>query len=247
LLVHCCILVSEVGGFPAHNEKGNIMTITKANLTKSANAVIDYSRAKAQAETVAGKAAETLAQTVTKLVKARFPLEALGSAREAADAGATLEHEAIRAAIRKGFPDEEKGAQWLLAADPKALSDKEKSDCKPGTKTENRFGNGGKGSRRYWGQQEGSVRGAIYRAYAEALGVEKPKAEPKAEPEPVEAEPVASEKSVRSKKLGALVDLRNWASDKGLDEGELSIEGQKIVVESLERCLAAFGLDPESI
>ena len=225
------------------------MTISKANLTKSSNAVIDYSRAKAQAETVAGKAAETLAQTVEKLVKAKFPLEALGSSKEAADAGATLEHEAIRAAIRKGFPDEEKGAQWLLAVDSKALSDKEKSDCEPGTKTERRFGNGGKGSRRYWQAQEGSVRGSIYRAYAKALGVEKPKAEPKAEPEsePVEAEPVASDKSIRSKKLGAIVDLRNWASDKGLDEGELSIEAQKIVVESLERCLAAFGLDPERI
>ena len=219
------------------------MTISKANLTKSTNAVIDYSRAKAQAETVAGKAAETLAQTVAKLVAAKCPLEALGSAKEAADAGATLEHEAIRAAIRKGFPQEERGAQWLLAADPKALSDKEKSDCKPGTKTEMRFGNGGKGSRRYWQAQEGTVRGAIYRAYAEALGIEKPKAEP----EPVEAEPVASDKSIRSKKLGAIVDLRNWASDKGLDEGELSIEAQKIVVESLERCLAAFGLDPERI
>ena len=149
----------------------------------------------------------------------------------------------------RGFPDEERGAQFLLAADPAALSDKEKSDCKPGTKTEDRFGNDGKGSRRYWGAQKGSVRGAMYRAYAEALGIKKPKAEAEsAESEGTgDADSVESGKSAISKKLRILVDLRNWVSDKGLDEGLKSVAAQKAAVEGLEKAMAAFGVDPESV
>jgi len=225
------------------------MTITKANLNKASNAVIDYSRARCTVEKVKGQAESTLAATISKLVAAKFPLAALGSAKEAADNGATLEHDAINAAIVRGFPDEERGAQFLLAADPAALSDKEKSDCKPGTKTEDRFGNDGKGSRRYWAAQKGSVRGAMYRAYAAALGVEKPKAAAEsAESEATgEADSAESGKSVFSKKLQTLVELRNWVSDKGLDEGLKSIAAQKQAIEGLEKALAAFGIDPERI
>ena len=225
------------------------MTISKANLNKSSNAVIDYSRARCVAEKVKGEAESTLAETIAKLVAAKFPLAALGSAKEAAENGATLEHDAINAAIVRGFPDEKRGAQFLLAADPAALSDKEKSDCKPGTKTESRSGNDGKGSRRYWGAQKGSVRGAIYRAYAEALGIEKPKAAAEsAESEATgEADSAESGKSVISKKLRTLVDLRNWVSDKGLDEGLKSLAAQKAAVQGLEQAIAAFGVDPESV
>jgi hypothetical protein len=225
------------------------MTISKANLNKSSNAVIDYSRARCAVEKVKGQAEETLAATIEKLVTAKFPLAALGSAKEAADNGATLEHDAINAAIVRGFPDEERGAQFLLAADPAALSDKEKSDCKPGTKTEDRSGNDGKGSRRYWGAQKGSVRGAMYRAYAKALGIEKPKAEAEsAESEATgEADSAESGKSVFSRKLQTLVELRNWVSDKGLDEGLKSIAAQKSAIEGLEKAIAAFGINPERI
>ena len=225
------------------------MTISKANLNKSSNAVIDYSRARCAVEKVKGEAESTLAETIAKLVAIDYPLAALGSAKEAADNGATLEHDLINAAIVKGFPDETRGAQFLLAADPAALSDKEKSDCKPGTKTEARFGNDGKGSRRYWAAQKGSVRGAIYRAYAEALGIEKPKAEAEsAESEGTgEADSAESGKSVFSRKLQTLVDLRNWVSDKGLDEGLKSIAAQKSAIEGLEKAIAAFGVNPESV
>ena len=225
------------------------MTITKAKLAKAQNAVIDYARARCAAEKVKGEAESTLAETIAKLVAIDYPLAALGSAKEAADNGATLEHDAINAAIVKGFPDEPRGAQFLLAADPAALSDKEKSDCKPGTKTESRFGNDGKGSRRYWAAQKGSVRGAMYRAYAAALGIEKPKAAAEsAESEATgEADSAESGKSVISKKLRTLVDLRNWVSDKGLDEGLKSLAAQKAAVQGLEQAIAAFGVDPESV
>jgi hypothetical protein len=224
------------------------MTISKAKLAKAQNAVIDYARARVAAEKVKGEAESTLGETIGKLVAIDYPLAALGSAKEAADNGATLEHDAINAAIVKGFPDEPRGAQFLLAADPAALSDKEKSDCKPGTKTEDRSGNDGKGSRRYWGAQKGSVRGAMYRAYAEALGIEKPKAKAKAEPEPTgDADSAESGKSVFSRKLQTLVELRNWVSDKGLDEGLKSVAAQKKAIEGLEKAMAAFGINPEHI
>ena len=242
-------MILEVGGFPAHSKREDEMTISKAKLSKAQNAVIDYARARVAAEKVKGEAEFTLAETIAKLVAIDCPLAALGSAKEAADNGATLEHDAINAAIVKGFPDEPRGAQFLLAADPAALSDKEKSDCRPGTKTESRFGNDGKGSRRYWAAQKGSVRGAIYRAYAEALGIEKPKAAAEsAESESTgEADSAESGKSVFSKKLQALVELRNWVSDKGLDEGLKSIAAQKSAIEGLEKAIAAFGVDPERV
>lgn len=225
------------------------MTISKANLNKASNAVIDYARAKCAIEKAKEHVEGRLIDTVLKLKAAKFPLPALGSAKEAADNGATLEHDAINAAIVKGFPDEERGAQFLLAADTAALSDKEKSDCKPGTKTEWRNGNDGKGSRRYWAAQKGSVRGALYRKYAEALGVEKPKAGAEsAEPEGTgDADSAESGKSVFSKKLQTLVELRNWVSDKGLDEGLKSLAAQKAAIQGLEKAMAAFGIDPESV